>query len=151
MLEASTSKIVTRSLAVFNRRDKKLGIGFVLVNVVLGIMDLFGVIAIGLVGSLAVFGISSGKTNQAVENFFAQFGLIGLSFQAQAGILTLVASALFIGRTFISMFISRRILHFLSRRAALISSELLNKLLQLPIYKIKRKSINHNNNFQFQI
>jgi ABC-type bacteriocin/lantibiotic exporter with double-glycine peptidase domain len=132
--------IVSQSLSVFSRRDKKLGIGIVLVNVILGIMDLFGVIAIGLVGSLAVFGISSGKTNQAVENFFAQFGLIGLSFQAQAGILTLAASTLFIGRTVISMLISRRILHFLSRRAALISSELLNKLLQLPIYKIQRRS-----------
>lgn len=132
--------IVSRSLSVFSRRDKKLGIVIVLVNVILGIMDLFGVIAIGLVGSLAVFGISSGKTNQAVENFFAQFGLIGLSFQAQAGILTLAASTLFIGRTVISMLISRRILHFLSRRAALISSELLNKLLQLPIYKIQRRS-----------
>jgi ABC-type bacteriocin/lantibiotic exporter with double-glycine peptidase domain len=105
-------------------------------------MDLFGVIAIGLVGSLAVFGISSGKTNQNVENFFAEFGLIGLSFQAQAGILTLVASTLFIGRTVISMFISRRILHFLSRRAALISSEILNKILQLPIYKIQKRSTN---------
>lgn len=142
MLEVRTSNIVTRSLAVFSRRDKRIGIAIVLVNVVLGIMDLFGVIAIGLVGSLAVFGISSGKTNQAVENFFTQFGLIGLSFQAQAGILTLAASTLFIGRTVISMFISRRILHFLSRRAALISSELLNKFLQLPIYKIQRKSTN---------
>ena len=142
MLEVRTSNIVIRSLAVFSQRDKKLGIAIVLVNVVLGIMDLFGVIAIGLVGSLAVFGISSGKTNQAVENFFTQFGLTGLSFQAQAGILTLAASTLFIGRTVISMFISRRILHFLSRRAALISSELLNKLLRLPIYKIQRKSTN---------
>ncbi len=119
-----------------------MGIVIVLVNVILGVMDLFGVIAIGLVGSLAVFGISSGKTNQNVEDFFAHFGLIGLSFQAQAGILTLAASTLFIGRTLISMFISRRILHFLSRRAALISSEILNKLLQLPIYKIQRRSTN---------
>lgn len=142
MLEVKTGNIVSRSLAVFSPRDKKFGIVIVLVNVALGMMDLFGVIAIGLVGSLAVFGISSGKTNQAVENFFAQFGLVGLSFQAQAGILTLAASTLFIGRTVISMFISRRILHFLSRRAALISSELLNKLLQLPIYKIHRKSTN---------
>jgi ABC-type multidrug transport system fused ATPase/permease subunit len=142
MLSDKTSNIVKRSLSVFSRRDKKLGIAIVLVNVVLGIMDLFGVIAIGLVGSLAVFGISSGKTNQNVENFFAEFGLIGLSFQAQAGILTLVASTLFIGRTVISMFISRRILHFLSRKAALISSELLSKLLQLPIYKIQKRSTN---------
>ncbi len=142
MLSDKTSNIVKRSLSVFSRRDKKLGIAIVLVNVVLGVMDLFGVIAIGLVGSLAVFGISSGKTNQNVENFFAEFGLIGLSFQAQAGILTLVASTLFIGRTVISMFISRRILHFLSRRAALISSEILNKILQLPIYKIQKRSTN---------
>jgi ABC-type multidrug transport system fused ATPase/permease subunit len=138
----TASNIITRSFSVFSRRDKKLGIVIVLVNVILGVMDLFGVIAIGLVGSLAVFGISSGKTNQNVENFFAHFGLVGLSFQAQAGILTLLASVLFIGRTVISMFISRRVLHFLSRRAALISSELLNKLLQLPIYKIQKRSTN---------
>jgi ABC-type bacteriocin/lantibiotic exporter with double-glycine peptidase domain len=137
-----TDNVITRSLSIFSRRDKKLGIAIVLVNVILGVMDLLGVIAIGLVGSLAVFGISSGKTNQNVENFFNHFGLVGLSFQAQAGILTLLACVLFIGRTVISMFISRRILHFLSRKAAVLSSELLNKLLRIPIFQIQRRSTN---------
>jgi ABC-type bacteriocin/lantibiotic exporter with double-glycine peptidase domain len=105
-------------------------------------MDLLGVIAIGLVGSLAVFGISSGKTNPNVENFFSLFGFDGLSFQAQAGILTVVASGLFISRTVISMVLSKRILHVLSRRAAVISAELLNTILKLPIYRIQKRSTN---------
>lgn len=135
-------KVIRRCLSVFSDRDKKLGLFIVLTNIFLGILDLLGVIAIGLVGSLAFFGISSGKTNPNVENLFSNFGLVGLSFQAQAAILTLSACLLFISRTVLSMFLSRRILHFLSRRSALISSKLLGRIVHLPIYKIQKRSAN---------
>jgi ABC-type bacteriocin/lantibiotic exporter with double-glycine peptidase domain len=135
-------KVIRRCFSLFSNRDKKLGLFIVLINILLGILDLLGVIAIGLVGSLAFFGISSGKTNPNVENLFNNFGLVGLSFQAQAAILTLSACLLFISRTFLSMFLSRRILHFLSQRSALISSKLLNRIAKLPIYKIQKRSAN---------
>lgn len=137
-----TQKLLTRAICLFSARDKRIGIFIILFNVILGIMDLLGVIAIGLVGSLAVFGISSGKTNPNVENFFTLFGFAGLSFQAQAGILTVAASGLFIGRTVISMVLSKRILHILSRRAAVISADLLNTILKMPIYKVQKRSTN---------
>jgi ABC-type bacteriocin/lantibiotic exporter with double-glycine peptidase domain len=140
--KTGTQELLIRATSLFSARDKKIGIFIILFNVILGIMDLFGVIAIGLVGSLAVFGISSGKTNPNVESFFGFFGLSGLSFQEQAGILTVVASSLFISRTIISMVISKRILHALSRRAAVISAELLNTILKLPIYKFQKRSTN---------
>lgn len=134
--------IIRRCLSVFSYRDKKLGLVIVLTNIFLGILDLLGVVAIGLVGSLAFFGISSGRTNPNVESLFNFFGLIGLSFQAQAAILTLSACLFFISRTLVSMFLSRRILHFLSRRSALISSTLLGKIAHLPIYKIQKRNVN---------
>ena len=135
-------KLLIRATSLFSARDEKIGIFIILFNVILGIMDLFGVIAIGLVGSLAVLGISSGKTNPNVESFFGLFGFSGLSFQAQAGILTVAASGLFIGRTIISMVLSKRILHALSRRAAVVSAELLNTILKMPIYKVQKRSTN---------
>jgi ABC-type bacteriocin/lantibiotic exporter with double-glycine peptidase domain len=140
--KSGTQKLLIRATSLFSARDKKIGIFIILFNVILGIMDLFGVIAIGLVGSLAVFGISSGKTNPNVESFFGFFGFSGLSFQEQAGILTVAASGLFISRTIISMVLSKRILHALSRRAAVISAELLNTILKLPIYKVQKRSTN---------
>jgi ABC-type bacteriocin/lantibiotic exporter with double-glycine peptidase domain len=141
-LISGDQQVIRRCLSVFSTKDKKLGVLIVLTNIFLGILDLLGVIAIGLVGSLAFFGISSGKTNPSVENFFNNFGLIGLSFQAQAAILTVGACTLFITRTILSMFLSRRILHFLSRRSALISSNLLGRITRLPIYKIQKRSAN---------
>ena len=135
-------KVVRRCISVFSGRDKKLGVFIVLTNIFLGILDLLGIIAIGLVGSLAFFGISSGKTNPNIESLFNNFGLVGLSFQAQAAILTLSACLLFVSRTVLSMFLSRRILHFLSRRSALISSKLLGIIVHLPIYKIQKRSAN---------
>jgi ABC-type multidrug transport system fused ATPase/permease subunit len=134
--------LIRHCFSVFSISDRKRLLLVILANIFLGLLDLIGVIAIGLVGSLAVFGISAGKANQNIENIFASVGLIGLSFQAQAAILTAVACSLFIIRTVLSMLLSRRILHFLSRKAAIISSELLANLLRLPIYKLQKKSTN---------
>jgi pseudouridine-5'-phosphate glycosidase len=43
-------KVIRRCFSVFSNRDKKLGAFIVLINILLGILDLLGVIAIGLVG-----------------------------------------------------------------------------------------------------
>jgi len=134
--------LIRHCFSVFGYSDKRRLLLVILANIFLGLLDLLGVIAIGLVGSLAVFGISAGKANQNIENIFASIGLTGLSFQAQAAILTAFACSLFIIRTVLSMFLSRKILHFLSRKSAIISSNLLANLLRLPIYELQKKSTN---------
>lgn len=142
LISNSELGLLSRCLSIFPKRDRSLGIAVVCSNIFLGILDVLGVLAIGVVGSLAVSGVSTGKPNGDIARLLSNFGLMNSSFQTQVAVLTISACILFISRTLLSMFISRRILHFLSRRAALISGALLEKLLIQPLYKIQERSSN---------
>jgi ABC-type multidrug transport system fused ATPase/permease subunit len=66
-----------------------------------------------------------------------------MEFQAQAIFLSLLALFLLVGRTILSMFFTRRILFFLSRRGAMISSELVSRLLSQPLLTIQSQTSQH--------
>jgi ATP-binding cassette subfamily C protein len=113
----------------------------ILINILLGLLDLIGVIAIGLVGSLAVVGVSSSQPNPSLNSVLSHLQLQNQSFQVQASILALTACSVFLIRTVASVFLTRKILHFLSRKGARLASELLNKLLKLPVNEIQTRTV----------
>jgi ABC-type multidrug transport system fused ATPase/permease subunit len=61
-------------------------------------------------------------------------------FQTQAAILGVGAVLLLVGRTILSIFFTRRILFFLSRRGALISANLISRLLAQPLLTVQAKT-----------
>jgi len=112
----------------------------VLLNVFLGFLDLLGVIAIGVLGTLTVFGIGSRAPGNRVSFLLETLSLDNLSFQKQAAVLAIFAATIFVVRTIFSIVTTRRILHFLANRAAVLSNELTNKLLAQPLPIIQNRS-----------
>ena len=103
----------------------------------MGVLDLLGVIAIGLLGALSVTGLQSHKPGDRVGSALRLLHLTGSTFQAQATILGLGAVFLLVGRTILSIFFTRRILFFLSRRGAMISANLISRLLAQPLLTVQ--------------
>jgi ABC-type multidrug transport system fused ATPase/permease subunit len=129
-----------RSIGMLNNGDKiKLKI-ITLVQVSLGILDLLGVLAVGLLGTLSVSGIQSKDPEGKIAAILEFLGLSGFSFQVQSAIIGAAALLLLVGRTVISIFITRRILYFLSRRGASISATLFSRLLSQPLLVIQKWS-----------
>jgi len=62
------------------------------------------------------------------------------SFQTQALILGTLALFLLVGRTMLSIFFTRKILYFLSRRGAKISANLVSRLLSQPLLTIQART-----------
>jgi ABC-type multidrug transport system fused ATPase/permease subunit len=106
----------------------------------MGLLDLAAVGLIGILGSLAVTGVSSRNPGNRVALVLNYFGLHGESFQYQVGVLGISAAVLLIFRTLLSMYFSRKILYFLSVRAAVISKQLLEKMLSQSLFFIQGRT-----------
>jgi len=108
----------------------------------LGILDLAGVALFGILGSLAVSGVSSNQPGDRVQSVLDFIGLGSNSLQTQAAILAVVATGLLAIKTLFSVIFIRRTMFFLGRRAAQISSDLISKLFGTNLLVIQSKSMN---------
>ena len=106
----------------------------------MGILDLLGVVAVGLLGALSVSGLQSTKPGDRIDSVLKFFHISQESFQTQALIIGLSAVILLVGRTMLSIFFTRRILFFLSRRGAKISSNLVSHLLSQPLLIVQSRT-----------
>ena len=106
----------------------------------MGVLDLLGVVAIGLLGALSVTGTQSNEPGDRVVATLQVLHISHLTFQMQATILGAAAITLLVGRTALSIFFTRRILFFLSRRGAKISANLISRLLSQPLLTVQART-----------
>ena len=131
---------IGRSARVLSRSDQQKISVVVAFQIFLGLLDLAGVAAIGMLGSLAVRGVSSQGPGDRVEVVLRYLHLSNQTFQTQAAVLGCLAAGLLISRTILSVIFARRTLYFLSRRGARISSSLISKLLSQDLLTIQRRT-----------
>ena len=132
--------MIGRSVRVLSRSDQRKISIVVVFQIFLGLVDLAGVAAIGMLGSLAVRGVSSQGPGERVEFALKLLHLSNQSFQTQAAVLGCLAAGLLVGRTILSVIFARRTLYFLSRRGARISSSLVSKLLSQNLLAIQKRT-----------
>ena len=118
---------------------KKISLVIVL-QIFMGLIDLLGVALIGVLGALAVSGVQSTAPGSKVEMLLRLLNLDGLVFQTQAAILGTAAAVILISRTLISVIFTRRTLFFLSRRGAILTTNLVSKLLSEPLIRIQQNT-----------
>jgi ATP-binding cassette subfamily C protein len=131
---------VFASLNILDAPDRKKLFIVTVLQSALGFLDLAGVAAVGLVGALAVKGVQSIAPGNRVSSALEFLGIQSFTIQKQVAILGLLAAILFVVRTVLSIIVSRRILFFLSRRAAKITGNLTAKLLGQPLLKLQEIS-----------
>ncbi|ASY11289.1 ABC-type multidrug transport system, ATPase and permease components [Candidatus Planktophila lacus] len=135
------SNTVIRCLRTLSLKDQKLVFAVLLIQVFLSLLDLAGVVIVGLLGSLTISGVGSNQPGDRVIAFLKFLRLSDNSFQFQVGALGILAATLLTSKTLISLYFSRRTLYFLSRSGARLSSILLSKLLGQNLLKIQERSI----------
>jgi len=115
-----------------------------LVQLMLAVLDLVGVIALGLVGSLAVYGIQSRAPEGRIGSVIQILGLEDDSIQRQVALIGLTAGLILVLRTVLTAIVTRRTMLFLSRRAAAVSSNLFAGLLSMNLEDIQKKTKQEN-------
>jgi ABC-type bacteriocin/lantibiotic exporter with double-glycine peptidase domain len=129
-----------RSAALLSKAERLRIYAILFIQVFLGLVDLFAIALVGVLGSLAVTGVSSQDPSSRIAQVLRFLHIQDFAFQQQAAILGIGAALLLISRTILSVIFSRRILFFLSRRSAVISSNLLQELLAKPLLFIQGRT-----------
>lgn len=131
---------IGRSARVLSPNDQRKILAVAVIQICLGALDLMGVLVIGILGALSVTGLQSHQPGTRVNSVLRLLHLEGASFQTQAAILGAAAVIFLVGRTILSIFFTRRILFFLSRRGAKISANLISRLLSQPFLTIQGRT-----------
>ena len=134
------SNQLIRSMRILSRYDQKKLLGITIIQVFMGILDLAGVIMVGLLGALSVSGIQSNKPGNRVNSALEILQISNATFQTQASILATLAVIILVGRTLLSIYFTRRILFFLSKRGAKISATLVSRLLSQPLLTVQQRT-----------
>lgn len=138
--ERNTLITLKKVIRLLNKEDKRKLVFVVILQTVLGFLDLLGVALVGVLSALTVSGVQSTPPQGRVLAIIEFLNLQNQSFQFQAGALGVSAAFVLILRTVFSIFITRRILFFLSRRSAVISGRLVRKLLNQSILVIQQRT-----------
>lgn len=131
---------ISRSLSLMPRRDQRLLTLAIALQMVTSVIDLVGVILIGLVGALSVSVLQSAPIPGPVEAVASAVGLEGLSGQQLVFAFGALAAALLLFKSFVSSYLVRRVLRFLANRQALLSARLTAALLARPITDLQSRS-----------
>jgi len=136
-----TNSIVARSFRILSVSDRKKLFGVVLIQIFFGLLDLAGVALVGVLGALAVNGVQSRSPGNRVSEVLRFLNIDQLSLQEQATVIGLLSATLLISKTVLSVLFVRKTMFFLARRSALISSDLISRVLAQPLIKIQSKSM----------
>lgn len=131
---------IRTSMRLLSNRDRKLVYLVVVVTICFGLMDLFGVMLIGVIGSLSITGVSSAQTGDRVSRVLEFFQIEQNSLQTQVAILGFIAASTLIGKTLMSLYFTRKSLFFLARRGAMISSDLVSRYFGMTVSSVNKRS-----------
>jgi ABC-type multidrug transport system fused ATPase/permease subunit len=129
-----------RSARVLTRKDQRKILVVIVSQILMGLVDLVGVALIGVLGALAVTGVQSKEPGNRVNSVLNFFHLGNESFQTQVAVIGVAATLILVSKTVLSMIFARRILFFLSRRSAFISSSLISKLLSQSLLTVQSRT-----------
>jgi ABC-type bacteriocin/lantibiotic exporter with double-glycine peptidase domain len=114
---------------ILKQVDRRKYVLILFVQLVLALLDLAGVAILGILGALAIRGVQSQQPGDRTLQVLEFLGIVDLSFQQQVATLGVAAMVFLVLRTIFSMFMTRKILHFLSSKSTVISTELLSRML----------------------
>ena len=128
------------SLRLLSKRDRwSLGL-ITLAQMSTALLDLMGVLLIGMLTALSLSILSSESPPAIVQNVLTTFGLNDFDPVSVALSLAVVSGILLISKSVMNMIITRRILRFLANRQALVSGRLAAGLLSRPLLQVQQRS-----------
>ena len=140
MSNLSLRQTLNRIIKLFDRREQIKLIFVSISQIFLSFLDLAGIAIIGVLAALAVTAVESKAPGNRVTSVLNILHLGSLNFRSQITVLGLFASLVLILRTILSIWLSRKTLHFLSRRGAIVSNKLISHLFTGPILTIQENS-----------
>jgi ABC-type multidrug transport system fused ATPase/permease subunit len=128
-----------RSLALLSRRDRRVYLIMVGAQMATGLLDLTGVLLLGLVAVMATSSSQGNPIPSAVTDVAETVGLAGLDDPALLGVLSGIAALLLIMKSVVTLVLVRRVFRFLSERAATVSASLSSKFFSCSLLIVQSR------------
>lgn len=109
-----------------------------LAQISMGILDLIGIVLIGLVAAVAVSGIGASQIPPIAQQLLDRLGIGNLTVSQLSVLLALLAVTILVGKTFASALLLRLITVFLARQQADLATRLSRAFLRLPLTDVQR-------------
>lgn len=133
-------ELYSRYSRLLSKSDKKKLSAILVIQIVVSFLDVIGIALIGIVGALTVTGIQSSVPSGRIFQVISLLNLDNRTFQSQVAILGIMAAVILLTRTLISIYFTRKTLYFFTYRSALLSSQLVSKLLSQNLLKVQEKT-----------
>jgi ABC-type multidrug transport system fused ATPase/permease subunit len=143
MMRLENSRVYA-CLLVLGKRERQKILLMTLAQIIVNLLDLFGVALVGLLGALTVNGIKSQQPSSRITQILEFAHLNTFSFQLQVAILGLVVVFSMLLRTLLSIYFARKTLFLLAHQSAQISSLLISKLLAQDLLRVQKRTSQEN-------
>jgi ATP-binding cassette subfamily C protein len=127
--------------SLLSRRDRRIVGSIALLQVIFGLLDLIGVAIVGMIGALAIRGVQNQEAGDRVSRVLSFLNIESFQLKQQIVILGVLAVVAFAVKTIFTMYFSRKIMFFLNRRGAALTSELYSKIMAQPLDRIQGVSV----------
>jgi ATP-binding cassette subfamily C protein len=111
-------KNINDSLAYLTKEDRRKYWRAAQLQCFIALLDLLGIVLLGIVGALTITGIQSQNPTNSVFEILKILNLGEANFQTQIIVLTGIAILVLMTKTLMSVFITRRALRFLTKKSA---------------------------------
>jgi ABC-type multidrug transport system fused ATPase/permease subunit len=111
-------------------------------QIVLSFLDLAGIAIFGLLGALAVNGVSYKEPGSRLLMVLRTLNLESFDFRLQAAILGVLATILLVARTVLAVYFTKKTLSFLGSKSARVSANLFQSVMQSDYQRIKGLTLN---------
>ena len=128
--------------SLFTPREKTKLFLLFSAQLVLSFLDLAGIAIFGLLGALAVNGVSYKEPGSRLLMVLRTLNLEGFDFRLQAAILGVLATILLVARTILAIYFTRKTLSFLGSKSARVSATLFQSVMQSDYQRIKGLTLN---------
>ncbi len=130
--------VVNQSLRILSAKDRQKLYFVVILQILLGFLDLAALAIVGLLGSVAVKGLNSAPGASISLGALDKIMPLDISFQSKVALLGFIAGIFLVGRSLLTIWMSKKTLFFLSTKGYAISAVLVSRLLSLPLLQLRK-------------
>lgn len=133
-------QIIRESFSLLSKRHKWMLAAITAIQMATGLLDLAGVLLLGVVSVLSIAAVSGEALPGSVQSVIDGLGWGDVEPVTLAAWLCLGAAIALVAKTVINALLARRTLHFLANRQAALSGQLTAGLLSRPLLEVQAKA-----------
>jgi len=136
----SARTAIRASLALLLPPDRRKLVVAACLQAATGVLDVVGVLLLGLVATLGTTTISGDPAPAAIQSLLDAFGLATWSVEAVLTLLGLTAGGFLLAKSVVALYVNRRVLRFLANRQTDVSVRLTRTVLSRPLLELQERS-----------